>query len=381
MTNSARKWAISLVVLMAPAGALATAQAQTATPSPSPSLTESPTPTPSGAATGAISGRLYIDVNANGTFDAPDVPKAYPLALNPASHNGPTTYTTSAADGTYSFAGLSPASYTVGIALAFTQGCVSGPGFTWAGEVQGPFSCATSTKLSSGPQPIDLAPGGSASLDFVGKPINQIAGSIWVNAEAAPLDTPVAAAVSAHACWQGSLTRATSETGLTVSHYLITLAPFTDPACIGGDISVLLQGKQLGPSIPWAQFWDRALYAEFAEPPFNPFQELENPPFEGFAGTVLNQLGGPPRPAGSPIDDVPDGTVIRAYVGKKECGRATTKALSTPYSPVGNLFGLIVPPGSVSERMRQRRDAGGLLRGQQAGRSRGYGRLDQGYRV
>src|SRR5439155_2837576 len=109
--------------------------------------------------------------------------------------------------------------------------------------------------------------------------------------------------------------------------------------------------------------------AECADALFKPFRERQNPPFEGFAGTVLNQLGGQPRPAGSPIDDVPDGTVIRAYVGKKECGRATTKALSTPYSPVGNLFGLIVPPGSVSERMRQRRDAGGLLRGQQAGRS------------
>jgi len=103
------------------------------------------TPTPTPGPLGSISGRVYVDVDANGSFGGPDVPLEFPLNLfriDAAGPQPPFLGANSAADGTYNFPELPAGTYELGISVPIPGGCAApNSPFTWVGDTFTGLSC------------------------------------------------------------------------------------------------------------------------------------------------------------------------------------------------------------------------------------------------
>jgi hypothetical protein len=75
------------------------------------------TPTPTSGALGSISGRVYVDVDANGSFGGPDAPLVFPIDLFNLDVGGLPATTNSSIDGSYQFSDLPAGNYQLSINL------------------------------------------------------------------------------------------------------------------------------------------------------------------------------------------------------------------------------------------------------------------------
>jgi hypothetical protein len=100
---------------------------------------------PVAGATGSISGRKFLDLNINGVLDAIDLP-LQGIVIVLTDSTGATRQTTSAADGSFSFANLPPGTYVLSEILP--------PNF---------FQTSPGTPTNPGTHTITLTPGQNAS--------------------------------------------------------------------------------------------------------------------------------------------------------------------------------------------------------------------------
>jgi hypothetical protein len=331
---------------LAGAGHFTSASGQTPTPTSSPE----PSPTPTSGPLGSISGRVYVDVNNDGTFGGPDVPLSFPLDLFLVDITGPVIATGgSSANGAYEFADLPPGNYFLFVNLPIVACAVPVFRFDWVGEPPGQFSCGN-PQLSTPSRTVNLGAGQSlTNIDFPQVPAsNEIAARIWLNA--APLSPQHSVRVTAggNPCWSTAVTTGQTLANVPVSRYSARLEPLDDPRCHNGNLDLQIDSQSLGISKPWDEFWRESLLPLPARPlgwQYDP----AIPPFLGISGQAIEAGTVTPqnvsRHEGALLRD---GTEIQAFVGATLCGTTLTKTLTGPAGLFGgNLFGLVVPPASV----------------------------------
>jgi hypothetical protein len=189
------------------------ASGQTATPSPSP------------GALGSISGRVYVDVNANNTFESPDVGLPTLLAISAP----PGASVVAADDGTYTFSDLPAGGYTVGIILVVST-CARTAPFRWTGEpVNGGCDFNHYTTLTAN---VDLVAGENRKgVDLPQLPETLMTGRAWLDAQPLPSTVPVAVTVDGHPCWNASTSLNTSPAGVAYTTYSARLESLDDIQC------------------------------------------------------------------------------------------------------------------------------------------------------
>ena len=330
--------ALALVTPDPPAGAAPEAQSPSQSPTPEP--TSSPTATPT---LGTIQGRMYVDVNGNHLFDAPDVPLQMLISIQ-----GPAGQTSlPAQDGTYRTSGLLEGTYELRVFVSAPAGCFGGPVYTWAGDPAREAGCFTQPRFEANPQTAQVVAGQTAETDFIGVPLRNLSGWVWSNAAAVSPASQVAVMVGTEPCWTARVDHPSSAAGISVSFYSADLDSFQNPNCYQGDVRVAVDGRPSTRSVPWDRFWASRMNVEHVTGVFNQFEEVMVPPFMALAGTVSLTPQSSSEAVSFPADPVPDGTIVRAFIGNTQCGQATTKTLHAGSGPVANLFGIAVPPASV----------------------------------
>ncbi len=289
----------------------------TATPVASPGGNPSPTSTP--PPPGSISGRVYVDVNANGVFDAPDVGAAFQLEVRRTDGVILDKTTMSSSDGTYVFDELVSADYKIQIIIPIV-GCPQGAETDWVGATD--FPLCTSPRLTIKDKTISLLPGQHRTgVDFPQLPVSTIvSGRIWVDAEAADPTTTVVFTVGGEPCWTGTVVQSTTAGGVTISTYHGNLSHL---GCEPGEIGITVVGHSSPVSESWEAFWRHSLHPKRG--PIGGIRDTELPAFFGLWGTVE---GGR------------DGTLVRAVIGDTLCGTARANGS-------GLFFGLIVTPETL----------------------------------
>jgi hypothetical protein len=305
--------------------------------------TNAQTPTPG---TGSISGRVYVDLNANNMFESPDVGFPALLGISPA----PSATTQAAEDGTYIFSELPAGTHVVGIIYAIPS-CARTAPFRWTGEpVNGGCGFNHYTTLGT---TIELAPGEHRTgVDLAQVPETLMTGRVWLDAQPVPPAVPVAFTVGGRSCWNASITSSTTPAGVGYSTYSARLEPLADPQCQLGEIDLSVGGRPANKRLSWESFWRGQVDGGIAR--FTYF-EVEVPGFLGISGQAIE--AGTVTPENVARHEgmlLPDPTEVRAFVGATQCAAVGTKALRTAPSEAhptgefgGNLFGLIVPPAGV----------------------------------
>jgi len=305
-----------------------------------PASGQTPTPSSTTGPLGSISGRVFVDLDANGSFESPDVP--LPSSLYIAEISG--AYTLAAEDGTYVFANLPTGSYTVGISLVVST-CARTSPFRWTGEaVLGGCGFNHYTKLAV---PVNLSAGENRTgIDFPQVPETLITGRAWLDAQPVTPTVPVVFTVGGHPCWSASTSLNTSAAGVPYTTYSASLEPQADPQCRLGDIDLSIDGRPANKALSWERFWRGQVDGGIG--PFTYF-EVQIPGFLGVSGQAV-EVGTvtPENVSRHEGTLVPDGTEITAYVAAELCGTTITKAITGSQAEFGgNLFGLIVPPADV----------------------------------
>lgn len=320
------------------------------TPTPTPTVTATPTPTPSPtpAPSGSISGRVYVDVNANGTYDGPDAPWSsgfLSVTVTPPAHSRISSYQ----DGQYTIEGLPAGTYKVGLNFAIPPNCVGLPPFNWVGADQDQAACRRLPQLSVWSRTVKLAAGQELSgIDFPEIPRTTIGGRVWVDGRAASAGASLAVTVGDTPCWQGTITQNVTPAGITVAAFTADLQPISSPKCQHGDLALRIDGRVIDVGVPWNDFWVRQLWPDRPRS-LGDRIDFMTPPFMGLAGWVLQ-----PDSTSTAFDGaqlVEDESVVRAIIGNTVCGEAETRTLE---SDAGlflwksmNLFGLIVSPAEL----------------------------------
>ena len=309
--------------------AVASAGAPTATPTPTPSPTATPSPTFTPTPLGSISGRVYIDVNANGMYDGPDVAGAGELVFGVFSLGPSYSLSNISADGSYQLTGLQPGSYTLELSV---PGFVCAPmaPFNWVGGEQGD-SCGLNPTTRE--RTVDLGPGEDITgIDFPQVPATGISGRLWLNGAPMPAGTEAFVTVSGRECWQVATASEVTAAGITIASFTADLEAVGEGNCIQGDIALIADGNLIGESVSWSQFWSGYRLGR---------TDFMAPPFMGLSGRVIIQEGATELDSDSLVAD---DTLVTAIVGSTVCGQATTKTLENEFGGKMNLFGLIVPP-------------------------------------
>jgi hypothetical protein len=340
------------LMVMGLAVALALAGAETVGIPPTSAQTPSPTVEPG---TGSISGRVYVDVDANGSFGGPDVPLEFPLQLFRSGPQPPFLGANSAVDGTYQFSELPAGTYELGISIPIPAGCVApNSPFTWVGDTFTGLSCPGVT-LTTPSRTINLATDENATgVDFPQVPPSyEVTARAWTGGAPLSANNRVAITVGGHSCWDATINQVTTAASISVTFYLATLLPTANPACQNADLDITMDGQSAGATTQWSRFWRDTLFLPGPRPlnqsseAFLTSVDLEVPSFLGISGQAVEAGTVTPESVSNRIL-VGDGTEIRAFVGAALCGTTKTKALTSPSGGFGgNLFGLIVPPASV----------------------------------
>ena len=286
---------------------------------------------------------MYADVNGNRTFDAWDAPLLLPVSVSgpiyPFSHTDAT--------GTYRISGLPGGEYTVDVPVPVPAACTIARPYTWAGDPGRGGGCFTAPRLESRPQLAIVAAGQTATIDFIGVPFTTVSGWIWSDGSAASPLRQVAIAVGSKPCWTATLNHHTSPGNIPATYFEADIDSFTDPECASGDIAVAVDGRPSSFTMTWQNFWQLRLHRENVTGDGNPFEESMIPLFTGYWGKI-HRTTPADAIAGSVLSDpVPEGTLVRSFVGEVNCGEVRTKTLSWEYGSFGNLFGLIVPTGET----------------------------------
>src|SRR5438132_5656883 len=326
-----------------------------------PASAQSHTPSSSPGPLGSISGRVFVDVDANGSFGGPDVPLRFPLQLfgvNGGVPQPPFVGQNSADDGTYQFTDLAPGNYQIAIEVAVAAGCVAPAApFTWVGDTFTGISWPT-VHLTTPLREISVAAGENATgIDFPEVPPSyDVTARVW--ADGRPLSGPdtVLITVGGHTCWNAQVAPVLTLAEIIVSYYRATLSPFNDPACQRGDLDILINGRSAGATTNWDAFWAQSLFSLGPRPlnqpadtfPYLRSVDLAVPSFLSIAGQVTEAGTVTPENPSARRVLVRDGTEIRAFVGATLCGVTVTKTLTGSGGQFGgNAFGLIVPASSV----------------------------------
>jgi hypothetical protein len=346
-----------IVLGLAAALCLAGAQAFQSASGQTPTPTDSPAPSPTPGPLGSISGRVYVDVNANGAFDGPDAPLVFPLEIFSMDVGGTRlAFINSSSDGTYQFPNLPPGNYFLTINLPIPACVAPIQPFSWVGDTVHGVGCPF-VELTTRDSVVALGSGENATgIDFPEIPRSyDVAARIWADGKPLSPQDRVIVTVGGRPCWNAQINPSVTAAGVPVSYYFASLRPSGDPTCQGGDLDITINGRSAGATTPWNSFWRDSLFSLGARPlnqssdAFFTSLDLEAPPFLGVTGQVAQ--AGTVTPQNVPQHQgalVGDGTEVRAFVGTTLCGTAATKALTGSQGQFGgNLFGLIVPPSTV----------------------------------
>lgn len=336
-----------------------TAHSQTPTPIPTPTdtptptatatptATPSPTPTATPAPTGSISGRVYIDVDANGEFDGPDVG----WAGAPMSLEGPPHGWTSVSDsGEYIFTALPEGTYTIYAAnFPIPLGCEALPPFNWIGGAQDLSSCPSGPALTTRSRTVELAEGEHLTgIDFPQVPPTSVSGRVWLDGQPATKGSEMLITVGGASCWTTTLQREVTPAGITIANFASDLDSIDAPQCQNSDLGAQIDGRELGISIPWDEFWIDQLWPDrrgSLDRRSQRTKDLLAPPFAGLSGQIIEPESiNSSAPGGELVED---GTSVRAIIGDIVCGEAMTKTLEAEFGGAMNLFGLIVLPAEI----------------------------------
>ena len=315
-----------------------------------PASSQTPTPTSTPEALGSISGRVYVDVDANGAFGGPDAPLVFPLDLFQIDASEPVTaYVNSAGDGSYHFGDLPAGNYQIFISLPIASCATTLSPFTWVGDTfKGLSSC--NAQLTTYSRDMSLGAGENVTgLDFPQIPRSyDVTARIWLNASPITTDNRVGITAGGRECWSAQVNRTLTTAEIPVSFYNASLLPSSDAQCQGGDLDITVDGRSAGASTPWNLFWSDSLFSSGPRP-LGWQYDVALPPFLGISGQVVEAGTVTPETVSSHTGTlVADGTEVTAFVGTTLCGVTQTKTLTASAGGFGgNLFGLIVPPTSV----------------------------------
>jgi hypothetical protein len=323
-----------------------------------PASSQTPTPTSAPGPTGSISGRVYVDVDANSSFGGPDVALALPLDLffidvsgPPIAAGGPSS------DGAYEFQDLPPGNYRlhINVPIIACAQPIGIPPFDWVGEVTRLFLCGN-PQFSTPQRDIVLGAGETlANVDFPQLPTSyEISARVWLNAALLTAQNSVIVTAGGNPCWTAQVNTGQTLAGVTVSRYSARLEPLNDLRCQSGNLDITIDGRAVGLTKPWDQFWMESLIP-YGTRPLAFQQDVAIPGFLGISGQVAEAGTVTPQNVAQHQGIlVPDGTTVSAFVGNTACGEARTKALTTAPSQAhpngefgGNLFGLVVTPANV----------------------------------
>lgn len=280
---------------------------------------------------------MYADANGNRVFDLWDVPLLLPVSLD-FYEVAQTTV-----DGTYEVTNVTAGIHTVAVNLPIPAGC-TGPSPTWAGEPRR-GGCYSAPRFEANPQTVTLAANQTVVVDFIGIPFTTVSGWIWKDGIAPPESSHVAVSVGSRPCWAATTDHHTSAAGVPVTYFEANIASFGDTSCANGDIGIYIDGQVSEFSMTWSNFWRARLHSQSVT--FgNSFEQTMVPLFTGVWGSISASAGASTTRA--PPEPMPDGTLVRAFVGPTNCGQVETKTLSTAYQTYGNVFGLVV----LSDGMR-----------------------------
>jgi len=326
---------------------------------PSPTSGQTATPSSSPGYPGSISGRVYVDVNANGTFDRPDAPLTFALVLFLLDVSGPPFASLdSSSDGTYRFDNLPAGNYELFINLPASASCaVPIAPFSWVGDTFAGIFCEP-YRLTTRSHTFPLAIGEDAiGVDFPEVPSSyDVRGRIWLNGRPLSTGNQVAIAAGGRECWSAQVNTQDTAAGVLVTSYSASLVPSEEPSCQSGDLNITIDGRSVGAETEWNAFWRDSLSSGAKPlnrssdvPPFLSSTDLAVPPFLEITGQVVES--GTVTPDTVTDHDgvlMSDGSVVRALVGKTVCGASKTKTLTTEAGRFGgNLFGLSVPSTEV----------------------------------
>jgi hypothetical protein len=311
-----------------------------------PASGQTPTPSSTTGPLGSISGRVYVDVNANNAFESPDVGLPALLIISDPAN----TSTQAADDGRYVFPDLPAGDYGVGIIFA-VPACARTAPFRWTGEpANGGCGFNHYTTLSA---TVELAASENRTgVDLPQVPETLISGRVWLEAQPLPPAVPVVLTVGGHPCWDASTTLSTTPAGVGYTTYSAHLEPLADPQCRLGDLDLSIGGRSANKPLNWEPFWRGQVDGGIGA--FTYF-EVQIPGFLALSGQAVE--AGTVNPENVSRYEgklLPDGTEVRALVGSTLCGSVKTKALRSAPSQAqpsgefgGNLFGLIVPPADI----------------------------------
>ena len=352
-----RLMVLGLVATLCLAGAQTFEPASGQTPTPTDSPAASPTPTT--GPLGSISGRVFVDVDANGVFGGPDVPLVFPLEIFSTDVGGTAlAFINSSSDGTYNFPNLPPGNYLLTINLPIPSCAVPIQPFSWVGDTFSGVYCPF-VGLTIRDKQVSLVSGENATgIDFPQIPRSyDINARIWADGQPLSPQNSIAVTVGGHLCWNAHVNRLVTVADVPVSFYSASLLPSSDPACQRGDLDITINGRSTGATTPWDPFWTESLFTFGARPlnrtsdvfPYLKSTDLALPSFLGVSGQAVEP--GTVNPTIVSRHEgtlVPDGTEVKAFAGTTLCGTTRTKRLTTSIAGFGgNLFGLIVPPASV----------------------------------
>jgi hypothetical protein len=316
------------------------------------------TPTPTSGPFGSISGRVYVDVDADGSFGGPDVPLEFPLNLFRTDASGPQPPflgANSAADGTYNFSELPAGTYEIGIIIPIPACAGPNSPFTWVGDNFTGLSCS-GLNLTTPSRSIILAAGEDATgVDFPQIPPSyEVTARAWLGGAPLSANNRVAITVGGRSCWDASINQVITAAAIPVSFYFAALLPTANSNCQSGDLDITIDGRPAGATTRWNRFWRDSLFLLGPRPlnqssdAFLTSVDLEVPQFLGISGQAVEAGTVTPDNPSANRAPVRDSTEIRAFVGNTLCGSTKTKTLTTSTGGFGgNLFGLIVPPASV----------------------------------
>ena len=321
------------------------------------------TPTPTSGPLGSISGRVYVDVDADGSFGGPDVPLEFPLNLFRTDASGPQPPflgANSAADGTFNFSELPAGTYEIGIIIPIPACAGPNSPFTWVGDSFTGLGCS-GLNLTTPSRSINLAAGEDATgVDFPQIPPSyEVTARAWLGGAPLSANSRVAITVGGRNCWDASINQVITAAAILVSFYFASLLPTANPACQNGDLDITIDGRPAGATTQWNRFWRDSLFLLGPRPlnqssdAFLTSVDLEVPQFLGISGQAVEAGTVTPDNPSSNRILVRDGTEIKAFVDTTLCGTTRTKSLTASVAgapgPIfgGNLFGLITPPASV----------------------------------